>query len=62
MGFYTDMLSVQNAVGWSRKENIRAIWKPSMSVSGREKLRTNGKIEIDSVFANDDLHWRAAVI
>lgn len=62
MDFYTDMILVQNAVGWSRKENVRAVWKPSMSVSGRESLRTNDKIEIDSVFANDGLHRRAAII
>lgn len=33
-----------------------------MLVSGRERLRTNDKIEIDSVFANDGLHGRAPVI
>lgn len=56
MDFYTDVLLVQNAVGWSRKENVRAIWKPSMPMSGRQWLRTNDKIEIDSIFTNDSLH------
>lgn len=31
-------------------------------VSGRERLRINDKIGIDSVFANDSLHRKAAVI
>lgn len=62
MDFYTDVFSVQNAVDWSRRENVRAIWKPSMSVSGRERLRINDKIGRDSVFANDSLHRKAAVI
>jgi len=59
--FYLDMLSLQNIVEWSRKENVRAVEKPSMSVSGRERLRTNDKIEIDSVFLNECLRRRATV-